>query len=116
MGLVAFTLSACDISSPECPLPAPPAVRLSVIDSVTSGRVKAPEVFAKVTDNAYADSIRVPSKSDGTLVFLALDRTGIYNVEVRADGYRTWTLSDVQVTRGVCLINTAALIVRMRPS
>lgn len=68
-------------------------VHVTVRDAQTGDTLTA-TVTGTITDGRYSEAMEV--ERDGVLVG-AGNRAGTYDVEIRADGYQTWTLDDVKV-------------------
>ena len=68
-------------------------VRVTVRDAQTGDTLTA-AVSGTITDGRYSEAMEV--MRDGVLVG-AGNRAGTYDVEIRAEGYQTWTMEDVKV-------------------
>lgn len=68
-------------------------VYVTVRDAQTGDTLTA-AVTGTITDGRYSEAMEV--ERDRILVG-AGNRAGTYDVEIRAEGYRTWTLDDVKV-------------------
>ena len=68
-------------------------VYVTVRDAQT-GDTLTTTVTGTITDGRYSEAMEV--ERDGVLVG-AGNRAGTYDVEIRAEGYQTWTLDDVKV-------------------
>lgn len=115
VGVAALTI-ACAGSPTLCTLGIEPAVRVTVVDSV-SGVVIAGLARGAVHDGAFVDSLR-PGGADGqgvvTELVAADERPGTYRIEVRAPGYALWVRTGVQVPAGECHVQTAELTARLQ--
>jgi hypothetical protein len=101
--------SACDDS-------VRPAIRLSVVDSLTGGPITAPELIAKASTSSYMDSVRVSSADAANEVQLAFEHAGTFTVDVTAAGYVAWRRTGIRVTEGDCHVRTASVVARLRRS
>ena len=107
----AIAMAACSGSPVSCPASVAPAVFVTVRDSVTNALVgRGSRIIAR--DGAFADTART-STYDGTYG-LADERSGTYAVTVEQQGYRSWSLQGVSVTRGECHVRTASLTARLQ--
>lgn len=68
-------------------------VHVTVRDAQTGDTLMA-AVTGTITDGRYSEAMEV--MYDGVLVG-AGNRPGTYDVEIRAEGYQTWTMEDVKV-------------------
>jgi hypothetical protein len=94
-----------------------PAVVVVIRDAAT-GTPLAQRAWGVVRDGLYTDSLR-PNQSetaDQATLFsrrAADERPGTYDVEVRAEGYRTWQTRGVRVGRDACHVRTVVLHARL---
>lgn len=118
-----FTIMAAALATQGCGVLGPKIctdeLRFSVIaaarDSVTGGQLGAPPT-GTVTDGRYRETMRAYLKRDGVYVLTAgEERRGTYDVEIRAEGYRTWRRTGVEVKHDGCHVVTAELDIRMVP-
>jgi hypothetical protein len=86
-----------------------PAIAVEAADANT-GAALTTTVSGVVRDGAYSDSLQLCTMGmyPGTRC-AALERPGTYDVEVRHQGYHTWTTRGVAVTNGPCHVNTVVL-------
>jgi hypothetical protein len=101
---------ACEITGP-CTTEAVPGLAVTVQDSA-SNHIPEPRDSVSViaVDGAFSDSVRaLLLPPDELAAFLAYERAGTYRVEVKVRGYRTWTRSNVVVTRDACHVRTFRL-------
>lgn len=100
--LVLRPVSVCVCGTPSHALP---AVSVSARDA-TTGRVPESAVTLILRDGSYVDTAfaEVESLPDSGFVFLggAKGRVGTYDVSVLSQGYRTWQLDGVVVSRDCC--------------
>ena len=117
--VAAFCFGACDAVAPySCTYRAEPAIVVEILDSV-SGAPLAALATGVVRDGAFSDFLRpyaFHGSSDASMYSrkAAEERAGRYDVEVRLDGYRTWSASRVHVTEGPCHVNTQTLSARLQ--
>ena len=112
--LAAVTAGCEAISSPPpvyCTSIAVQGIVVEIRDART-GAPLAADAHGVVRDGAYTDSLAVFSPSARTA---ALERAGTYAVEVRHDGYLTWTADGVHVDRDACHVRTQQLTALMQP-
>lgn len=106
-------LGACNASESltVCTREARPGIVLEVRDSLT-GAPAASGALAIAQAAAFADTLR------GTDLFLsgALERPGRYDVTVTKSGYRPWAAANVQVTQGLCHVETVTVQARLVPA
>lgn len=100
-----------------CTIESRPAIRLTVVDSLTgqSGPMQALKIV--IRDGAARDSAFVPSIPPGAPIFsfsMAFERKGTYTLDVTADGYQPWARSAIVVTGDICHVTTVTLTARMQ--
>jgi hypothetical protein len=119
----AVALGACESPSSPRPLACTPNIlfglQVTVIDSITSAPPSSATLIARSA--AYVDSVgpQAPLSPvvDGVVLVLsaASERSGTYDLTVRAPGYRDWTRTGVRVTQeDQCHVRTVALTARLR--
>lgn len=107
-----MALAACDgiFDSQVCTLNIAPGITVTITDSV-SGEPRAAEAVAVARERAYVDTLD-PAVSIGDVLISrqgAYERKGIYEVTVRAPGYRDWVRSGVFVRPGDCHVQQVEL-------
>lgn len=111
-----FVASAC--SSPVCPDEVYPGIVVSVIDSVT-GEPAAAGATGMVVDGSYSELMSA-HRIDGNGKILSLaaatGREGTYSVTIEKPGYETWFLDGIQVSEGLCSVETVELNARLQPT
>jgi hypothetical protein len=100
-----------------CDLVARPAVRVTVIDSVTGSPVMH-GTRVRIRDGAFADSITTPADTTiaywhGILFGTATERPGRYSVTVSHQGYADWSVSGVRVTKNACGVIPVLVVARL---
>ncbi|MDE2974026.1 MAG: hypothetical protein OXU64_04760 [Gemmatimonadota bacterium] len=92
--VAALALQGCELDG-DCPLVGVDAVRLWVQDGETGGKLSSAPV-GTLTDGDYRENMGVYDLSTGHQVSGGgLRAGGPYDIEVRAAGYRTWTMRNV---------------------
>lgn len=92
-----------------------PGILVHVVDSV-SGSQTVSGGMAIAVDGAFRDSVSFSANASTSLSLpLAYERQGTYAVTVRTPGYATWLKTGVQVTKGVCHVNTVSLTAKLQP-
>jgi starvation-inducible outer membrane lipoprotein len=105
--------SACKLVPDACTTEAAPAVSVTVHDSATNALVgRGARIIAR--NGGFADTADFSNEYDGPYG-LAHERTGSYDVTVEQQGYRVWSRSGVNVTRGECHVRTASITARLQP-
>lgn len=93
-----------------------PGILVTITDSA-SGEPRAAEAVAVARARAFVDTLD-PAVSIGDVLISrqgAYERKGIYEVSVRAPGYRDWVRSGVIVRPGECHVQGVALEARLPP-
>lgn len=113
---VALATQGCGVLGPRvCTLEMRYSVFSEARDSVTGGQLGAPPT-GTVTDGRYRETMRAYLGRDGVYKLTAgEERRGTYDVEIRAEGYRTWRRTGVEVKHDGCHVVTAELDARMVP-
>ena len=102
LALFALLCSACGKGTPSvtsvvCSETRVPALALQVQDAQTLAFAGAGAV-AIATSGTYADTAQLATTApDSTSMLLAYNRTGVFSVTVRKQGYRAWTQDSVTV-------------------
>ncbi|HEX6052676.1 MAG TPA: hypothetical protein VFZ21_25600 [Gemmatimonadaceae bacterium] len=94
-------LSACDLLGPTvCTSEGYYAIAVRV-EAASTGEVLSPAATVIARSGVYADSVTGhPGSVD---LFAAFERSGVYDVSVRVDGYRNWQQTGVRARRtGEC--------------
>ena len=95
--VAALALQGCGLIAVSCTDELRYAVQLTVRDQSTGGRLSSVPV-GTLTDGAYRETMEVYELDLGHEVAGGGFRAGgPYDIEVRAAGYRTWTLDNVAV-------------------
>jgi hypothetical protein len=109
-------LTACDLLRPAaCTTEGCWAIAIRA-EAASTGDVLSPEATVVARSGTYADSV---TGSPGSVdLFVAFERSGVYDVLVRVDGYRDWRQTGVRVTRaGECdKLRSVRLTTMMRPN
>ena len=95
-----------------CTTEARPAVRLTVVDSVTGQSGPMQSLKIVIRDGAARDTAFVPTIAAGAPTFtfsMAFERKGTYTVDVTANGYQPWERSAIVVTGDLCHVTTVAV-------
>ena len=114
--LLLVALAGCDGPSSVCTMEMRPGLQVTITDS-TSGEPRAGAALAIARDGAYADTLD-PGVSNGDVMITrqgAYERQGIYDVVVRAPGYRDWIQQGVMVRSGQCHVSVARLEAKLQP-
>lgn len=112
---LALWLGGCGVVETDCPLGAAPGIKVEVRDAIT----QSPAVEG-VTGLVYRDGESDPLSEglvkQSPLLMIAYVGPGLYSVELRKMGYRTWIVSGVRVEReGQCDLKPAQLQARLEP-
>lgn len=93
------------------------AINVKVLDSATSVGLSFQNLWARAREGSYMDSSHVSFTiaGDAPKTFgLAYERAGVYDVAVKASGYREWTKSGVVVTHDECHVVPVLLTARLQ--
>lgn len=101
-----FLVSACQ--GRACQEYAVPGIFVTAVDART-GASLAEVAVVVVRDGTYVDSSHV---DDGAV---AWERPGVYEVRVRAPGYRDWIRPRVRVASDGCHVRTAQVDAQLKP-
>ncbi len=119
LAFMVVTTTACGNSAGgyACPALARPGVIVEVRDAATGGPLGGAR--GTVTEGAYVDFLvpyRPSSTDPVTAVSLkaADNRPGRYSIEVKRDGYQTWTLAGVVADRDECGVRTTRVRADLR--
>lgn len=92
---------------------------ITVVDSLTGAPPSSATLIAR--DWAHVDSVGpqapLPSGPQGPAVLIlsaAGERSGTYDLTVRAAGYQAWTKADVHVSEDECHVQGVALTARLQ--
>lgn len=87
-----------------------PGIVVTITDSA-SGEPRAAEAVAVAREQAFVDTLGPAVSEGGVLISRqgAFERKGIYEVTVRAPGYRDWVRSGVLVRPGDCHVQQVEL-------
>lgn len=115
--VAALCLSGCELVGvdEDCTNILVPALRVTVVDSVTGQPVDA-EMEATFVDGLFTRTILQPAGSaHGNVIQLQEDRPGTYEIRVSVIGYALWQTSGVRVTRNSdgCHVRTAEVTARL---
>jgi hypothetical protein len=107
--LSGLMLLGCNSIAAPCDTSQRAGIALSIRDSVTQGPVLVDSIQIVVSDGAYSDTVQFTNVRPDpvTELSLALERPGLYKVEIRAAGYVLWTRSSIGVEDGRCHVRTA---------
>ena len=102
-------LAACNGITAPCDTSERAGIHLSIVDSLSQTAVLVDSIKAAAIDDAYEErtsfsNLRPDPVTD---VLLAMERAGVYEVQVNAIGYRPWRRDQIEVTNGRCHVNTA---------
>ena len=114
---VPMATGACGIFDAQtCTLSIGPGIRVTITDSV-SGEPRAAEAVAVAREEAFVDTLGPAESQGGVLISRqgAWERKGIYQVTVRAPGYRDWVRSGVIVRPGDCHVQRTELEAPLQP-
>lgn len=92
-------------------------VNVKVLDSLTGVPLAFRDLWARVTDGTYKDSVLISQTSATSAPYqfgLAYERPGHYELTVRALGYKAWTKSNVTVTADICHVNPVSITARLQ--
>lgn len=114
----ALALAGCERAAPlsTCNLPVVLfGLQVIVVDSLTN--TSPPSAILIARSGAYVDSVgpRTPDALGWLSLSAAMERSGMYDLTVRAPGYREWTRADVRVTDDGCHVDPVAVTARLRP-
>jgi hypothetical protein len=109
-------LVSCDLLGPTaCTTEGYFAIAIRA-EAASTGEVLSPEATVVARSGAYADS--VTGHAGAVDLFVGFERSGVYDVVVRVDGYRNWQQSDVRARRtGECdKLRTVRLTAVLQPN
>ena len=94
----------------DCTTHLEPGITVTITDSL-SGEPRAADAVALARDGAFVDTLGPAVSQGGVLISRhgAWERRGIYEVTVRAGGYRDWVRSGVIVRPGDCHVRQVEL-------
>lgn len=115
-------LSGCDDSSESshnndiaCTEEYVSGITIEVIDKVTGDSI-ACDATAVIEDNGYSEEVTSfnSGECDNTQFLQgAGERSGIYNIHVSKDGYLDWSVYNIEVTSGICHVQTVHVIAEL---
>lgn len=109
LSILAVNTSSCDEPVDiVCTEELRPALIVSALDSVSEAPVS--NAIMWVRDGTFVDTLDVY----GNMGYGPSERPGRYTVNVEAHTYQSWTLTDVEVTAGVCHVNTVELTAKLQ--
>ena len=119
VGLFTVVVVACTTRTPEtppaggviCTMEARAGLTVEIVDS-TSGAPAADGAKVLAVSAATRDS--ASGTAGVSTVSLAYERAGTYTVTVTRPGYRTWSRSNVEVTRDQCHVIPVRLVARLQ--
>lgn len=110
--LGALALGACE-SAVVCTANVVPSIVAEVRDSLTS----APAATgATLLVRSAAGGEATAGTGEELYLFWGQEQAGRFNVTVQKPGYVDWHRSEVRVARNRCHVETARLLVRLRPA
>lgn len=110
--IIGLALAACDTFGVVCTSDRRPGIAVMVLDSSTSAPVVSDSVLVIASEGMYADTAR--PISDTAEAFLAYERAGTYNVQVKANGYQPWESTNIQVSEDACHVERVSLVARLQ--
>lgn len=117
--LAVLVIAVCDGIVAPCTDEARFGISVEVVDAATGGPVLSASIFAAARDGAYADSVRF-SNADRpdpvTALGFAVERDGVYDLEITATGYSSWNRGGVRVSGGRCHVETVRLTASLQPA
>ncbi len=116
-----LTLVGCDEKTTTdgitCTANVAPAITIDVIDKAT-GDFIACDASAVIEDTGF--SVEIPPYVDAYGVCdnthtlqVAHERSGVYDVHVFKEGYLDWSMYSIEVTSGICHVNTVHIIAEL---
>ena len=114
--LLLVALAGCDGPSSVCTMEMRAGLQVTITDSA-SGEPRAGAALAIARDGAYADTLDPGVSNRDVLITRqgAYERQGVYDVVVRATGYRDWVQQGVMVRSGQCHVSVAHLEAKLQP-
>lgn len=107
-------LFGCDESEENtstCIAVVSPAIEVSVVDKETKQTIICGSTII-IEDTNYSQELGHPRYEpceNNYSTAGGLGRTGIYNVHVYKEGYLDWSIYNIEVTAGVCGVNTVSI-------
>ena len=95
-----------------------PSIVVFVVND-SDGTPEAEGAWGWIQDGEYVEDFHNHRWSpDGVLLSFqaGYERTGIFDVFVRKDGFADWERLDVRVDKGACHVNTVELTASLRPA
>jgi hypothetical protein len=117
--LAVLVCSACDGIVAPCTDEARFGISVDFLDAATGGPVLSASIFAAARDGFYADSVRFSNTDRAdpvTALGFAVERDGVYDLEITATGYSAWNRSGVRVSGGRCHVETVRLTASLQPA
>ena len=116
-GIAFAALAGCERASlpSTCTLPVVLfGLHVTVVDSLTNTSPSSAILIAR--SGAYVDSVGPQARNElGWLgLSAAMERSGTYDLTVRAPGYREWTRAGVRVTDDGCHVDPVTVTARLR--
>ncbi|MDO6763419.1 hypothetical protein [Agarivorans sp. 1_MG-2023] len=117
VGLVGLALLGCNSEEAGfgCPDVVNPGIAITVLDDKTGDAISCGS-SATLQESSYEETLTHPEgitcEPKHTLQG-AIERVGFYNVTVMKQGYEHWYAYDVEVSEGVCGVDTVQLEVRL---
>lgn len=117
-----LTLVGCDEKTTtygefSCNDSVEPAITIDIIDKAT-GDFIACDARVVIEDTGF--SVEIPpyvdayGECDNTYTLqVAHERSGVYDVHVFKDGYLDWSMYSIEVTSGICHVNTVHIIAEL---
>lgn len=95
-------------------------LNVTVLDSLTLSPPTKATLLAR--SGAFTDSVGPRSPSPLTnggpamlLLWTAGERAGVYDITVKAPGYRDWTKNGITVTADACHVNPVSVTAKLQP-
>jgi hypothetical protein len=114
---LACGFASCGDDDVNCPLDALPAIRVTIVDSLTNEPL-ASMATAIATEGTYVDTLQ-PCHYDSLGQEIgkcgAYERAGTYSVRVIVSGYGEWSRTGIRVNDLECGVATASLEARLMP-
>lgn len=105
-------LAACDpFDGLVCTTEFVYGLRVTVVDAATNAPVDQ-GLEGTLTEGTYVEEMEVVGL-DGNILQGAGERAGTYTLEIRADGYETFTESGIVVTENECHVNPVSLLAEL---
>jgi hypothetical protein len=92
-----------------------PGIALTILDARTGGQISADlrDVQIVITEGDFSET---SASGPAGRTLLVIERAGVYDIEVSAPGYVTWTRQDITVFDDRCHVDTVEIEALLEPN